>query len=295
VKRNSNVMVGCAAVLFFLAAGLSVTYAEQSKSDNEILVRIGKDVITQGELELRLSDMKPEVRKNYSTDQQKKEYLDQIVRGKLLALEAKAEKMDREKDLALRLQDAVNWVLANEYIKTRLFKGINVTDRDVDDYYQAHKDDFKKPATVRVQHILVKIPSETKKEEDINAYLMKAQHIKNELDGGADFKTAAAKYSDDVQSKRRGGDLGFISRKQVVPEFAEVAFNLKEGEVSNPIKTAYGYHIIKLTDRIEESQKTLKEASGEIGSLLKNQGQKAVIEKEVERLKKKYHVVYDKR
>jgi peptidyl-prolyl cis-trans isomerase C len=278
--------------MFYLSAVPSVR-AEQADKNKEVLAKIGKEVITRDSVDLRISGMPPEMQKNYVTAQQKQDYLDQLVRLKLLALEAKASGLDRDKAFTLRLQDTVNRVLAAEYLQKKVHQGINITDKDIEAWYKDHKEDFKKPDMVRAQHILVRIPSETKKEEDINAYLMKAQHIKNELDGGADFKTLAEKYSDDTGSKARGGELGFITRNRVVPEFAEAAFALKKNEISNPVKTAYGYHIIRVTDRIEESYKTLKEAEGDIRNLLQDNQRRALTEKEVDRLKKKYNVVYE--
>jgi peptidyl-prolyl cis-trans isomerase C len=293
LKRRNNVLIGFAAVVFFLAFGLSAVWAEQAKNDKEILVRIGGEVITRADLELRISGMPPEMQKKYATKEQKKEYLDQLVRGKLLALEAKASGIDQEKIFSLRLQDTVNRTLANEYIQKNVYPVINVTEKDIEAWYNAHKDDFKNPAMVKAQHILVRVPPETTKIEDLNGYLMKAQHIKSELTGGASFESLAAKYSDDMMSKMKGGELGYITRKKMLPEFAEAAFAVKKNEISNPVRTASGYHIIRITDRIEESYKTLKGAESEIRTLLLEKKRKAAIEREVERLEKKYKVVYD--
>jgi peptidyl-prolyl cis-trans isomerase C len=293
LKRRNNALIGFAAVVFFLAFGLSIVWAEQTKNDKEVLVKIGGEVITRADLELRISGMPPEMQKKYATKEQKKEYLDQLVRGKLLALEAKASGIDQEKIFSLRLQDTVNRTLANEYIQKNVYQVINVTDKDTEAWYNAHKDDFKNPAMVKAQHILVRVPPETTKIEDLNGYLMKAEHIKSELTGGASFEKLAEKYSDDVMSKMRGGDLGLITRKKVLPEFAEAAFALKKNEISKPVKTRSGYHIINVKDITESSHKTLKEAESEIRTLLLEKQRRTAIEREVERLKKKYKVVYD--
>jgi peptidyl-prolyl cis-trans isomerase C len=87
---------------------------------------------------------------------------------------------------------------------------------------------------VRASHILVKTESE-------------AQDIANQLKTGADFKELARTHSD-CPSKRKGGDLGYFGRGMMVKEFENAAFNMKRGQVSDPIKTQFGYHIIMVTD-----------------------------------------------
>lgn len=115
---------------------------------------------------------------------------------------------------------------------------VKITDAEMRDYFEKHKDELGKPAEVHARHILV--DSEEK-----------ARDIKARLDGGADFAELAQKESTDTGSAPNGGDLGLFARGRMVPEFEEAAFALEVGAVSDPVKTKFGYHVIRVEERKE--------------------------------------------
>lgn len=135
---------------------------------------------------------------------------------------------------------------------------VNVTDQEIKDFYEANKASMSTPEQVRASHILVK----TKEEADA---------IEKELKGGADFAALAKEKSTDTGSKVNGGDLNFFGKGQMVPEFEEAAFKMKVGEVSEPVKSQFGYHIIKLTDKKEAVNPTLDDKKVEIKEQLTKQ------------------------
>ncbi|WP_314585198.1 peptidyl-prolyl cis-trans isomerase [Paenibacillus terrigena] len=135
---------------------------------------------------------------------------------------------------------------------------VNVTDQEIKDFYEANKASMSTPEQVRASHILVK----TKEEADA---------IEKELKGGADFAALAKEKSTDTGSKVNGGDLNFFGKGQMVPEFEEAAFKMKVGEVSEPIMSQFGYHIIKLTDKKEAVNPTLDDKKVEIKEQLTKQ------------------------
>ncbi len=139
-----------------------------------------------------------------------------------------------------------------EYTKTNLLmqqyqekmmKEMEPTEKELKKYYDDHKDEFK---TAEASHILVK----TKEE---------AEAIKKELDGGADFAKLAKEKSLDTGSAQNGGSLGQFTPGQMVKEFDEKVFSMKPGEISDPVKTQFGYHIIKL-DKISNDFNSAKDA-----------------------------------
>ncbi|MEF3356022.1 peptidylprolyl isomerase [Paenibacillus sp. GYB006] len=132
-----------------------------------------------------------------------------------------------------------------------------VTDEEISTYYEENKDTFATPEQVRASHILV----ETKEEADA---------IKKELDEGADFATLAKEKSTD-SSAANGGDLGFFGKGDMVEEFEKAAFSMEINEISEPIKSDYGYHIIKKTDYKEATNPTLEDKKEEIRKLLVDQ------------------------
>ncbi|MBE3577012.1 MAG: peptidyl-prolyl cis-trans isomerase [Limnochordales bacterium] len=123
-----------------------------------------------------------------------------------------------------------------------------VTEEDVRAYFEAHKAEYDQPAQVRARHILVK----TKEE---------AEAIRAELAKGADFAELARTRSLDKGSATSGGELGFFTADDVVPEFAAAAFSLQPGEVSEPVQTVYGFHIIQVEERKEAKPATFEEVA----------------------------------
>jgi peptidyl-prolyl cis-trans isomerase C len=112
------------------------------------------------------------------------------------------------------------------------------------DYYEAHRDEFVAPLLLRASHILVKTEEE-------------ARGLKAKLDGGADFEELARTKSID-KTGSRGGDLGFFQKGQLIPEFERVAFALKKGELSEVFQSPFGFHVVKLTDRVEPHSRDFK-------------------------------------
>lgn len=122
-----------------------------------------------------------------------------------------------------------------------------VTDEEIKQYYEDNKDQFAKRDA---SHILV---------EDEKT----ANEIKEKLDNGEDFADLAKEYSKDTANAANGGNLGTFSRGQMVKEFEDAAFKLKEGEISEPIKTQFGYHIIKINkvaDSVEDNKEAITKA-----------------------------------
>lgn len=143
-------------------------------------------------------------------------------------------------------------------IRKLLEPQITVTDEDISAYFDENKATFNQEEQVQASHILV----ETKEEADA---------IVKQLNEGADFAALAKEKSADTGSKENGGDLGFFKKGDMVPEFSDAAFALKVGETSGAVKSDYGYHIIKVTDRKEAKEYTLDEKKEEIRKTLTSQ------------------------
>jgi parvulin-like peptidyl-prolyl isomerase len=143
---------------------------------------------------------------------------------------------------------------------------------------------------VKAQHILIRVDGKAKQDE-VSAAFNKITGIRKEAAGGAEFDKLAEKYSEDGASKAKGGDIGFFTRDRIIPEISNQAFNMKTGEISEPIKTGLGYHIIKVNEKKDARQLSLAEASPRIRTFLENRRQQEVMKKEIDRLKTKYRVV----
>jgi parvulin-like peptidyl-prolyl isomerase len=138
-----------------------------------------------------------------------------------------------------------------KWIQSQIGDKNTVSEADAQSYYDKNPDQFKtRAAQVRASHILIAVPPDAA--PDVVAAKQKAaQAALDRVNKGEDFGKVAADVSDDPGSKTNGGDLNFFSREQMVPEFSDAAFKLKKGEIAGPVKSQFGFHIIKVTDRKE--------------------------------------------
>ncbi len=145
---------------------------------------------------------------------------------------------------------------------------MNVTDQDLQQYYNEHLSDFRVPERVKVAHILFKTTG--KSPAEIAKIAAKAQEVLTQIRGGADFAAMAKKYSEDTTGAN-GGEIGWIGRGQTVKEFEDAAFAMKPGEISNLIRTTYGFHIIKVEDKQTAHLQSFDEVKDSIRAQLEKQ------------------------
>ncbi|MCK4272787.1 peptidyl-prolyl cis-trans isomerase [bacterium] len=187
---------------------------------------------------LTLEDLYAEIPPYYLntiTQEQKIQFVERWINGELFYQEALRRGLQRETHIKEKIRAAEKNILIADLIQQELQNRVQVTEQEIGDYYQAHVDDFTRKADqVRAQQILV--PT-----------LVEAQKIRRELEAGEDFTRLASQHSVDP-SAEQGGDLGFFFREDVIPEVAKVAFSTSPGDLSVPIKTEFGYHLIIVTD-----------------------------------------------
>ena len=202
----------------------------------KVVAEIGNEKITLGEVD----EMMKTVPEQYQAVAlaHKDMLLDSMINQRLLYAQASKMNFDKDPDVQKQLDDTRKEILIKAYLKKEIEDTVKVTDDDAKKYYEANKDKFKEPEKIKVSHILVDSEAEAK---DILA----------KLKGGADFAALAKEKSKDP-SKDKGGELGFLSKGQTVPEFEQVAFALQPGQISDVVKTQFGYHIIKVTEKQPE-------------------------------------------
>ncbi len=145
---------------------------------------------------------------------------------------------------------------------------VNVTDEDINEYYMESQEEFKTPATVKARHILIKVDADAAPEAVEKARIKARDILKMAVEGG-DFADLAKKYSE-CPSKDKGGDLGSFTRESMVKPFADKAFSMKAGEISDPVRTRFGWHLIKVEKVNKASITSRDEASDEIRRKLIN-------------------------
>ena len=249
--------------------------ASQAPKSGKIVAEIGDEKITLDEI----NEMMKTIPEQYQAMAQthKDMFLDSIINQKLLFSEASKMNFDKDPGVQKQLEEAKKEILIKSYLKKEIEDQIKVTDDDVKKYYEANKDKFKEPEKINVSHILVDTEAEAK---DILA----------KLKGGADF-AALAKEKSKCPSKDKGGDLGLLSKGQTVPEFEQAAFALQPGQLSDVVKTQFGYHIIKVTGKQPEKSMAYDEVKDQLKQMLVADKQKERFEAILKDLKDKNKVV----
>jgi peptidyl-prolyl cis-trans isomerase C len=138
-------------------------------------------------------------------------------------------------------------LLADEYLAKRGIQDLRVTEAEAKLYYEQNKQSFREAESVKVSHILIKLPKNPKPEEIAEAR-KEIERIRAEISAGKDFAEAAKQYSA-CASAKDGGDLGYINHGYMPKDFDTVAFSLKEGQVSDVVRTRHGFHLVKAFDK----------------------------------------------
>ena len=160
---------------------------------------------------------------------------------------------------------------AQRWVDEQLKGKIEVPETDADEFYKENPEQFQMAERVRASHILIRVPEEAKPEEVV-AKQKTAQQVLARIKKGEPFEKVADEVSEDPSAKQNHGDLDFFEKKQMVPEFADAAFKLKPGDLgAEPVRTEFGYHIIKVTDRKEPERISLEKAKPQLMAFLKQQ------------------------
>jgi peptidyl-prolyl cis-trans isomerase C len=160
-------------------------------------------------------------------------------------------------------------IVVTHLLATEVVDKITVSEAEVGDYYRQNLDKFTSPEGARISHILIEAGADAPIEAKLQA-LGKAEALRKKLAAGADF-TALAKSDSACPSKEEGGDLGFFGSEEMIPEFAAAVAGLKPGEISEVVRSDFGFHVLKLTARKPATVSALSEVKAKIESYLKDQ------------------------
>lgn len=256
-------------------------------SADPVVLTIGSEKITKSQFEQIVASLPEQQRAKVTSPEARKQVAEQLAELKTLAQAARAGKLDQTAQVKTRVELQTDQVLANaEYQAMGTAKADDATMRA---FYNSHKQDWDE---VTARHILIRfqgsqVPLKLGEKDLTDAEaLQKAKDLRAKILAGAKFADVAKAESDDAGSGANGGDLGSFTKGRMVPEFENAAFSLPVGQVSEPVKSAYGYHLI-----LVESHKTMSfedakpEIEKQIGPEQAKQG--------LEDLKKKTPVVYD--
>lgn len=246
-------------------------------SSGQYIAMVGPQVITSKDISDRLSAIPDYAQGMYDGEEGLKTVVDELIKTELLYLQAKKEGMDNNPEYVSKIEDYKKFALVSMMFEKIIASQSKVTEKEAKDYYGKNKENFTMPQQIKASHILVKTRSE-------------AEEILKEVSKGTSFGALAKNRSIDTNSAENGGDLGFFSKGEMSPEFEEVAFSLKKGEISKPVKSRYGHHIIKVTDRKEGNTVEFSRVKDIIIQKLEQERQQTAFNQYIDRIKNDYPV-----
>jgi peptidyl-prolyl cis-trans isomerase C len=277
------------------------------------------DAVTKADFERFITQMEMNAGQPVPKEQRNDIYrkaLDQLITIKLLTHEVKSRNVDADnsavddqmqkirsqfpteeeyrKALASRgvtpeklREDMLNESRINKMMEAEAAGATPVTDAEIREFYEKNPTRFKQPEAVRASHILVR--AQPGDEPGRKKALATIQQVHRQAKAGKDFGDLARKHSADG-SAERGGDLGFFTKDRMVPEFANAAFALKPGQISDIVQTSYGYHVIKVMERRPPSDVPLEQVTAQVREFLTKQRQQEQAEAFVKVLRNKSKV-----
>ena len=243
-------------------------------SEQNILVTVNGVNITNADVDAYIAKM-PQDQQAYAAYPQFREHvLKQLIAFELYAKMGEDENMEETEDFKAALAKAKKEILAQTAINSVL-KGIEVAEDEMQAFYKENPEHFTEPESAQAKHVLV---AEEEKALEIMGAITK---------GEITFEDAAKEYSS-CPSSAQGGDLSEFGRGQMVPEFDQVAFEAEIGKVVGPVKTQFGYHLIKVENRKEASVMAFDEVKDYIHTTMLQQKQNEVYTAKYNELYAKY-------
>jgi peptidyl-prolyl cis-trans isomerase C len=243
---------------------------------DRVVITVGDIKITAAQFNAFVESLPAQYRNNMGRGNGRKQLADNIAKTLTLAQEAQKRKLDQTPEFKSQEMFQNLNLLANA-LATQAGKDLQVTEADVRQYYEAHKNEFE---TVHARHILIRftgsqVPVRPGQKDLTDAEaLAKAQEVRKKIQDGGDFAAIAKAESDDVGSGGNGGELPPFRHGQMVPSFETAAFAMKAGELSEPVKSQFGYHIILV---VSHDAKPFEEVRADLETRMKpEQTQKAV-------------------
>lgn len=254
--------------------------AKDSGTKGSTVVKVGGKTITQEDVQAEINAL-PEMAKAFFQGPDGTErFVDELVKKEMLYLEAQKRGLDKSKDFQRQVEEFKKLTLINQLLEKEMAAASNITEQDIKDYYEKNKNEFTMNNQIRLSHIVVKTDDE-------------AKQVMERLQKGEDFAKVASALSQDKASAKTGGDIGTFKRGEMIPELESVAFSLKKGAVSMPVKLKDGIHILKVTDA-KGTLIEFEKVKSVIGQKIAAEKQQESFDKLLENLKKNYKVEKNK-
>jgi peptidyl-prolyl cis-trans isomerase C len=255
---------------FALLSGCSQDTAP--KSEGPVIAEVDGNPITEGDFIKEISRVPEWAREQFKDDEGKKEFIDELVKRELIYQHAQKMKLDNDADYLSKVEEFKKMTLVSIVLKKEVEEKSAMDDSEVKAFFDQNADKFTIGTKIKASHILVGTEEE-------------AKNVTEKLNKGEKFEKLAKELSKDTGSAPKGGDLGYFGRGQMVPEFEQAALSLKPGEVSAPVKTRFGFHVIKLVDIKKGEPANFDQSKDSIKKQLLGEKRKKIFDGFVNKLK----------
>lgn len=242
---------------------------------DKVLAEVNGKKITGVDYNLFIDSLNPQLKQYFGGEELNKDVVNELVYQALLYEDAMEKGMDKE-DEFIQVVEKTKESMLKTYALGKLLATAEVKDEDIKKFYEENKDAFKQAESADASHILVE-------EED------KAREIYEKIKNGGDFEELAREFST-CPSKEKGGDLGTFTRGQMVKEFENAVFENEVGTITEPVKTQFGYHIIKINKKNPARELSFDEVKDKIVEQVRRQKEQEIYNKKITELKDKYEV-----
>lgn len=243
-------------------------------TETNFLAKVGDKVFTADDIEAAINSLDQYQRQHFDTEEGRKRILADLINQELFYLEAIEEKLDQDENF-MKEMELIKANMLKQFAVNKLLSSVTVTSDEKIKFFEENRDQYVDPESASAKHILVD-NEETAKE-------IEAKIANKEIS----FEDAAVEYSN-CPSNMKGGDLGTFGRGQMVPEFEEAVFSQPVGEVSSPVKTQFGYHLILVTDRTDEKLCEYEDVAKDVENSLIFKKQEEIFVKKMDELTNKY-------
>ncbi|WDP90126.1 MAG: peptidylprolyl isomerase [Desulfobacter sp.] len=261
-------------ILFCLLA-VQAAGAAGAETSDKVVAKVEGFEITEQDVAARLEQMPPQYKTAFASEEGKKKFIDQLVQERLVYLQAEKEKYDTDAQVIKQLARVKQNLMISRFI-TETFSKIKATEAEMKAYYEDHTAEFVDGPEVWAKHILCKT------EEEANA-------ARDRVLKGEAFEDVAKEVSTGP-SGEKGGDLGWFTQGQMVPAFGSKAFSMEKDAVSEPVKTRFGYHIIKVYGKKEGETKSYEDARSDLERKLTAKKQQQHMDELIRKLKTEHPV-----
>ena len=239
------------AVLMFFIPNSSLSAAAAEASLDPVVALANNTPVHKSELHAVLEQYKKKTHKTTVTETEKLELLNSLIRRKLILSQNEITAIRQTPFIQQRVKAFEDQMVLNYYLNKKIGDKLNFSDEEMESYYWSHIDKFIAPPKVNASHILLR------SQED-------AQMVLNKLKNGDSFTELAKKYSIDLPMALEGGSMGTIEKGKSLPQLEEALFILDVGEISDIIKSRYGYHILRVDKIIADKHYPFKEVREKI-------------------------------